>query len=40
MALFVAIEASQPHGAKFRLAFGVTLPIALVGSLVALARLF
>ncbi len=40
MTVFVAIETSQPCGTKFRLAFGCTLPLALVSGLAAFARLF
>jgi hypothetical protein len=40
MSLFVTIEASQPHGATYRLAIGCTLPLALVSVLAAIARFF
>jgi hypothetical protein len=33
MKLTFAIETSQPCGASFRLALGVTLPLGLVGAL-------
>lgn len=38
--VFLAIEASQPNGAVYRLAIGCTLPIALVSTVAAIARLF
>jgi hypothetical protein len=40
MTLFFAIEASEPHGMRYRLAMGCTLPLALVSLVTALARLF
>jgi len=40
MTLFLAIEASQPNGARYRLAIGCVLPIGLVSAVVALLRLF
>jgi hypothetical protein len=40
MTVFVAIETSQPHGASYRLALGVTVPLALVSVIAAIARLF
>ncbi len=40
MKLTFAIEASQPCGTTFRLVLGVTIPLALVGVVVGLLRLF
>jgi len=40
MKLTFAIEASQPCGKRFRLALGVTIPLALVGMALSLLRLF
>jgi hypothetical protein len=40
MTVFLAIEASQPSGDRYRLAIGCTLPLALVSLVVAIARLF
>jgi hypothetical protein len=40
MTVFLAIEASQPNGAKYRLAFGCKLLPILASMVVALARLF
>lgn len=40
MKLTFAVEASQPCGTRFRLALGVTIPLALVAMAVGLLRLF
>ena len=39
MKLSFAIETSQPSGAKFRLAFGITIPLVLIGTLIAITGL-
>lgn len=39
MQLSFAIETSQPSGAKFRLAFGVTIPLVLIGALLVITGL-
>ena len=38
--VFLAIEASQPNGAVYRLAIGYTVPLVLVSVVAALALLF
>jgi hypothetical protein len=40
MKLTFAIETSKPCGATFRLAIGVTIPLALIGLATQLLRLF
>lgn len=41
MTVSLAIEASQPNGAVYRLALGITMPLVLISTTVAaLARLF
>lgn len=40
LSLVIAIEASQPNGGVYRAALGITIPLVLISTVAALARLF